>query len=116
VYDIITALRKSSLVVDVDLIELIDENAVQLIKIKATLKNDYLLYITELHTRDWQKYSYHCQKSNGEVIVRWDNKPHWKNMPTYPHHKHEGGNVVPSHRVTITDVLDELEKRLNPMI
>ena len=111
-HDIVTALRKSPLVLDVDVIELIDEPSVQLIKIKATLMNDHVLYITELHTKDWHKYSYHCQRNNGEVIVRWDNTPHWKEMPTYPHHKHEGGNVLPSHRITIADVFDYLEKRL----
>ncbi|MDQ1336836.1 MAG: hypothetical protein QG552_3786 [Thermodesulfobacteriota bacterium] len=97
---------------DVDVLELIDEDSVRLIKIKATLKENWVLYITELHTRDWQKYSYHCQRSDGEVMVRWDNKPHWKEMATFPHHKHEGSQVVPSHRVTIVDVLEEVEKRL----
>lgn len=111
-YEIITALRRSPVVLDVDVLELIDEDSVRLIKIKATLKENCVLYITELHTRDWQKYSYHCQRSDGEVMVRWDNKPHWKEMATFPHHKHEGSQVVPSHRVTIVDVLEEVEKRL----
>jgi hypothetical protein len=112
VYDIITALRRSPVVLDVDVLELIDEDSVRLIKIKATLKKNCVLYITELHTRDWQKYSYHCQKSDGELMVRWDNKPHWKDTATFPHHQHEGAEVFPSHRVTIVDVLEEVEKRL----
>jgi hypothetical protein len=112
VYEIVAALRNSVIVIDVEVLELIDEDSVKLIKIKAIPKKNCELYITELHTSDFQKYSYHCQKGDGELIVRWDNKPHWKEMATYPHHKHDGGQVVPSHRATITDVLAEIEQRL----
>lgn len=109
-YEIISALRQSPIVLDVEVLELIDEDSVKLIKIKAVLKENCLLYITELHTRNYQKYSYHCQKNNGDLIVRWDNMPHWKGMTTYPHHKHENDEVSPSYRVTIADVLDQMEK------
>jgi hypothetical protein len=77
-YEIISALKQSAIVLDVEILELIDEDSVKLIKIKAVLKENCLLYITELHTKDYQKYSYHCQKNDGDLIVRWDNKPHWK--------------------------------------
>ena len=111
-YEIISALRQSAIVLDVEVLELIDEDSVKLIKIKAVLKENCLLYITELHTKDYQKYSYHCRKNDGDLIVRWDNKPHWKDMSTYPHHKHENDQVYPSHRVTIVDVLDEIEEKI----
>ena len=26
-----------------------------------------ILYITELHTKDYQKYAYHCQRNDGEL-------------------------------------------------
>jgi hypothetical protein len=111
-YEIISALRQSAIVLDIEVLELIDEDSVKLIKIKAVLKENCLLYITELHTKDYQKYSYHCQKNDGDLIARWDNKPHWRGMSTYPHHKHENDQVFPSHRVTIVDVLDQIEKKI----
>jgi len=111
-YEIISVLRHSAIVLDFDVSELIDEDSVKLIKIRAVLKENWLLYITELHTKDYQKYSYHCQKNDGNLIVRWDNKPHWNGMSTYPHHKHENDQVFPSHRVTIVDVLDQIEKKI----
>jgi len=112
-YEIISALRQSAIVLDIEVLELIDEDSVKLIRIKAVLKENCLLYITELHTKDYQKYSYHCQKNDGDLIVRWDNKPHWKDMTTYPHHKHENDQVSPSHRVTIVDVLDHIEEKIS---
>ena len=111
-YGIISALTESAVVLDVEVLELIDEDSVKLIKIKAVLKGDCLLYITELHTKNYQKYSYHCQNNDGNLIARWDNKPHWKDMKTYPYHMHEKDQVFPSHRVTITDVLDQIGKKI----
>jgi hypothetical protein len=111
-YEIISALRQSAIVLDVEVLEVIDEDSVKLIKIKAILKDDCILYITELHTKDYQKYSYHCQENDGDLIVRWDNKPHWKEMSTYPHHKHENDQVFPSYRVTIEDVLKQIEEKI----
>ena len=111
-YEIISALRRSAIVLDVEVLEIIDEESAKLIKIRAVLKDDCLLYITELHTKDYQKYSYHCQKNDRNLIVRWDNKPHWRDMSTYPHHKHENDQVFPSHRVTIADVLEQIEERI----
>ena len=111
-YGIISTLTESAIVLDVEVRELIDEDSVELIKIKAVLKGNCLLYITELHTKNYQKYSYHCQDNDGNLIARWDNKPHWKNMKTYPYHMHENDQVFSSHRVTIMDVLDQIEKKI----
>jgi len=33
-------------------------------------------------------------------------------MTTYPNHKHENDEVFPSYRVTIVDVLDQIEEKI----
>jgi len=114
-YQIISTLEQSAIVRDVEVLELIDEDSVKLIKIKAVLKENCLLFVTELHTKDYQRYSYHCQKDDGGLVARWDNKPHWKDLTTYPHHRHEDDRVSPSHRVTIVDVLDYIEEKILTM-
>ena len=108
-HGIISKIKESNLFSAVDIIEYIDEQNVKLIKIKAQVKDGTTVYITELHTFDYQKYSYHWQKKNGELIMRWDNKPHWKNIKTFPYHKHERGNVLPSFRVSIDDVIEAIQ-------
>jgi hypothetical protein len=35
-------------------------------------------------------YAYHYQKPDGIMIFRYDNTPHFPNLATFPHHKHEG--------------------------
>ncbi len=109
-YKIIKYLKESNLVSEIEIIELIEEDTVKILKLKAKLKNKSFLYITEVHTLDYQKYSYHWQDPKGKLLIRWDNSPHWKNIKTFPHHKHIGSKVLPSSRVTIEDVLKEIEK------
>jgi len=109
---IVSALNESNLFNAIDVLDLIDEDCVKLIKIKAKALDGTILYITELHTKDYQKYSYHWQKENGELIVRWDNKPHWKNLKTFPHHRHEKGKVYSSHRVNIDDVIKTIKESI----
>lgn len=111
-YEIISKLKESGIFASIDVVEFVDEESVKLIKIKAKVLDESLLYITELHTSNYQKYSYHWQDKDGELTIRWDNKPHWKNLKTFPHHKHEHGSVLPFYRITIEDVIEIIRGRL----
>lgn len=93
-------------------LEFVDEDTVQLLKIKATVKEGTILYVTELYAASYQKYSYHWQKENGEMLIRWDNSPHYKHLKTFPHHVHESGSIKPSHRITVEEVIEEIKKRI----
>lgn len=56
---------------------------------ELVLKDDSSLVIKDYLFLDGsRKYAYHWQDKKGKLIVRWDNAPHWKNISTYPHHKH----------------------------
>jgi hypothetical protein len=57
-------------------------------------------------------YSFHWTDANGKLICRWDNAPHYPNLPQAPHHIHDGDqdNVLPSESMTIAEVLDEIAK------
>ena len=109
---IVSLLRQSKVFTDIDVLELVDEGTVQLLRIRAILKDSSVLHITELHTSDFQKYSYHWQKSNGDMLLRWDNAPHYKELKTFPHHRHDGSKVLPSHRITVDEVIEVIITRL----
>ena len=55
-------------------------------------------------------YSYHWIDADGGLIRRWDNTPHFPDLPGFPHHIHDGrtGSVVPGEPVSIFVVLDEI--------
>lgn len=58
-------------------------------------------------------YVYQYMDSAKKLVFRYDNTGHHKelNLPTYPHHKHEGSeyNVVASSAPDLTTVLGEIE-------
>lgn len=112
-HELISVLHNSKLFTSIEIIELVDEESVKLIKLKARVIDDTLLYITELHTSDYQRYSYHWQKKDDELIMRWDNKPHWRKISTFPHHKHIKDQVLPSHRVTLDEVMEIIKMKIS---
>ncbi len=58
-------------------------------------------------------YAYQYIDSSGRLVFRYDNTGHHKKLglPTYPHHKHHGGeeNVIASMAPMLSDVLREIE-------
>lgn len=57
------------------------------------------------------RYAYHYQNVSSEVIFRYDNAPHYPNLPTHPHHKHVGSTAVePSPVPDLSEVLREIEQ------
>jgi hypothetical protein len=65
-------------------------------------------------------YSYQYMDHDRRLIFRYDNTGHHRrlNLPTYPHHKHDGSEeqVIPSTARTLAEVLDEIgaQLRLRP--
>lgn len=56
------------------------------------------------------KYSYHYEDNHGRMIFRYDMAPHFKDIETYPHHKHESDRVTASTVPSLNSILDEIEK------
>jgi hypothetical protein len=108
VSQIIAALRRSPLVRDLQVIELVEEESVQFLRVRAQIIDGSLLYVRESFFPGHSKYSYHWQTQTGEMLLRWDNAPHHPEIPTHPDHRHEGEQVGPSARVSVEEVLAEL--------
>lgn len=110
--DIVEALRRSPVVKQVQVIDLIDEATVKYLKCRAELVDGSTLQASESSIGGKSKYSYHWQGTQNQVIVRWDNALHHRHLSTFPHHRHEGGIVHENPRVTIDEVLTEIETRI----
>ena len=63
-----------------------------------------------------QDYSYHYQKSNGDLVFRYDNAPHHPEIETFPHHKHveSDDNVIASQPPDVSKVLVEIDEIIYP--
>ena len=68
-------------------------------------------------TVDRLMYVYQYMDSSDKTVFRYDNTGHHRklNLPTYPHHKHEGrdDNVVSSATSDLANVLKEIELIVN---
>lgn len=58
-------------------------------------------------------YSYHWANANNQLITRWDNTPHFPDLPGFPDHIHDGatGQVTPGQPMSIFTVLDAIARR-----
>lgn len=82
------------------------------IKIKAKLAKGYL-YINVYMSEKEYNYSFHWQKDDGKLIIRWDNSPHHKNIETFPHHKHINKAVESSKEISLRQVLKYIKKLMD---
>ena len=60
----------------------------------------------------FKKKPIEIEDKNGNIIIRWDNAPHYKNIKTVPHHKHTKNGVEESDEVCLEDVLKYIENYL----
>jgi len=113
-YHLLNLLQKSKIVSDLDILNFVDEEDIQVLYVRATLIDKSILFVRELATKTESKYSYHWQSKTKKLICRWDNAPHYPNVKTFPHHKHDGSkqNVLPSKEITLEKVLEVIEKRI----
>lgn len=65
---------------------------------------------------DRYMYAYHYQRSDGSVIFRYDNTPHFPSLATFPDHKHEGdeSNVVAATAPDLQAVLIKIQGLVVP--
>ncbi|HLC15338.1 MAG TPA: DUF6516 family protein [Thermodesulfovibrionia bacterium] len=76
-------------------------------------KNRYRLDFIEVKDIDIKskvKYRYQYMDEQQELIFRYDNAPHHKDICTFPHHKHERNEIKASEEPALFDVLLEIAK------
>ena len=61
-----------------------------------------------------RKYSFHWMDINNNLLIRWDNANHHKNLETYPFHKHIGNinKIEVSNEISLFEVLTFIRKKL----
>jgi len=58
------------------------------LKMKIIFIDKSILFTREFFDTKVRDYSFHWQDTDGNLICRWDNAPFHKDVPTFPHHKH----------------------------
>ncbi len=58
------------------------------------------------------KYRFNFSDGKSDMIFRYDNAAHHKEIPTFPHHKHVGTEVKPSREIGLAEVVSEIESMI----
>jgi len=58
------------------------------------------------------KYRYQYMDKNNELIFRYDNAYHHKEIKTFPDHKHIDGNILDSNEPELYEILMKIQKYL----
>jgi hypothetical protein len=85
------------------------------IKLKIIFTDKTELHTKEYITKDNRIYSFHWQNIKGDLLYRWDNAPHYKNLITFPHHKHCGkdNSVIENYDISLPEILEFISKLTN---
>ena len=72
-------------------------------------------FVNVQHGIDCYVYAYHYQSSDGDLVFRHDNSPHYRSLPGFPHHKHMGNeaNVVPASPPDLGYILSEIQNLIS---
>jgi hypothetical protein len=81
-------------------------------RIAVNLADGSSLHAREFFNPEERHYSFHWQTAAGEMILRWDDAPHHRDLATFPYHLHEGAAIRTSLPVSLREVLAEIEKRI----
>lgn len=83
------------------------------INIEVHFKDSSRLFIKEFKEAGRRKYAFHWQKGSGELVIRWDNAPHFPKLSNFPHHKHlSDSSVEESYDIPLEDVLQYIAHRI----
>jgi len=91
-----------------------DRGEVWFLRVNVYFIDNSLLHFRELFVgqeNPFKKtYTYHYQRADGTIVFRYDNAPHFPNLPTAPNHKHIGEtDVVAADVPKLELVLKEIE-------
>lgn len=107
-----------SFIVDFEVLKERDRSKNGHLRVRIFFQNESMLEFSEYLEENVNNevvlvsYSYHWIDKNGNLLRRWDNTPHFPDLPNAPHHIHEGetGEVTPGKPTNIFAVLDEIAK------
>lgn len=105
-------LNESSLIVerDIDFKEFSSEEG--MIRGRLLFIGGYVLNFMEyiIIGEERPKYSFNFSDGKGNLIFRYDNAAHHRDIPTFPHHKHTGSIIKSSKEMALAEVISEIER------
>ncbi len=101
----------SDIVAGADTLDISQEEQIAKTKAKLRLFDGSVLQIREIRLQGKiEAYSYYWLRSDGAIIVGWDNAPHHNEVSTFPHHRHTEKGIEPSQETNLREVLEFIRR------
>ncbi|MBS3908599.1 MAG: hypothetical protein KGZ93_03050 [Actinobacteria bacterium] len=81
---------------------------IESIKGRLSFIDGSVLDFSEMLLLDRRRYRFHYMDAKNKLIVRWDNVPHYRHLPTFPSHKHVSIEVESAEPISLIDALNEI--------
>ncbi len=72
-------------------------------------KDGSVFHFKEVLLGEKRHYRFHYMDKRNNLMSRWDNAPHYRELKTFPHHVHLPDGVKENKPVKLIDVLDKIE-------
>jgi hypothetical protein len=69
-------------------------------------------HFTELFLEKGRRYRFHYMDENKNLILRWDDAPHHKNLKTFPYHIHFPDDTKESEPIQLIEALYKIADRV----
>ncbi len=110
--DILKYLDSSKIVKDFSVIDFRRWDRGKYLNLIIEFIDDSVLYIKEYQDEVERNYSYHWQNKDKEMLIRWDNSPHYPEHKSFPHHKHLPDQITESNEISLKEVIKFLERQI----
>ena len=81
------------------------------LRIRLRFSSGYLLELNESVVAEGEikhlGYRYHFQDKQNNLVFRYDNTPHFRDLESFPNHKHTQSEVESCNKPSILDVIEE---------
>ena len=82
------------------------------LRIRIRFESGHLLelneaFLAELGSIRHLGYRYHFQDESNKLVFRYDNTPHFPELPLFPNHKHLRDTIVSVNKPAVQSVIDE---------
>lgn len=113
-HESILAILSASPFVHETVLNVDDRDEVWFIRANIHFIDNSLLHFRELFVKQdspvKKAYTYHYQREDETMVFRYDNAPHFPELPTAPNHKHIGETeVIAADAPDLQSVLKEIE-------
>ena len=107
--EIIRLLDRSKIILDFRILDFGTFPSGRYYKLKIVLVDHSILQAREFLSPYERNYAFHWMDKDKNLIIRWDNAPYHPKINSFPHHKHERGDIMESYEISLEEVVHYIE-------